>query len=372
MAGGVIMNKNQKNYKIILKTNAPLHIGSGKSIGKKEYILTGNEQAKIINLEKLAMLIAKKKLFSKYEYYMCEDKFSALGEWLTKNGISKSEIDSITDYTLNCRNAEISGKREIKTFIKNPYGEPYIPGSSMKGCLRTILMGYYTENKPEQYAETKNKISHSDLKGSPKWILKDEDNQLEYTTYYTANRKNDKPKDKTNAVNDIMAGIIVGDSEPIKTDRLILCQKCDLRTDNEYVNQSVFNECIAPETIITLPLTINSSLCNITADEIKEAVKQFTKSYYQNFISNFDLPRYSNDYTLWLGGNVGFASKTVIYNLFGKTEGVQQASRILTAQGHYKNQHDRALKVSPHTISIARYNGNDYHMGECTITIKEV
>lgn len=372
MVGGVIMSKNQKNYKIILKTHAPVHIGSGKSIGKKEYILTSNKQAKIINLEKLAMLIAQKKLFSKYEYYMCEERFLGLGDWLTKNGISTSEIDSITNYTLDCSNAEISGKREIKTFIKNAYGEPYIPGSSMKGCLRTILMGYYAEKEPDKYAGIKNKIRHSDLKGSPKWILKDESNQLEYTTYYTANRKNDKPKDRTNAVNDIMAGIIIGDSEPIKTDKLILCQKCDLRTDREYVKQSVFYECIAPETIIALPFTINSSLCNITADEIKEAVKQFAESYYQNFISRFDLPRYNNDYTLWLGGNVGFANKTVIYNLFGKNEGVVQASRILTAQGHYKNQYDTALKASPHTINMARYNGNEYHMGECTITIKEI
>lgn len=385
MAGGVIMIKNQKNYKIVLKTHAPVHIGSGKSIGKKEYILTSDKQAKILNLEKLLQLIAENNLFTSYYNYMCNDNNITLAKWLEYNGISQSDIDSLVDYTLDCRCTSIEQQNNIKTFMKDAYGNPYVPGSSMKGCLRTILMGCYAENKQKKYERLKGTIknktereleyreNHPESKPRPKAFLKYEGNELEYTTYYTAGRKNDKPaKDRKNAVNDIMAGIIIGDSEPIKTDNLILCQKCDLRTDEEYRKQYVFNECIAPETEIVLPLTINSELCNITAEEITEAIKQFAESYYQNFVSHFSVPKHKDDYTLWLGGNVGFASKTVIYNLFGEYEGVEQTSKILTALGHYKNQYDTALGVSPHTINMAIYNDTEYHMGECSVAIVEV
>lgn len=369
------MYSNQKNYKIILKTHAPIHIGSGKTIRKKEYILGRNKQAKIINLEKLAMLIAKKNLFSKYENYMCDmcDKnYNDLGEWLIQNHISENEIESITDYTLDCRSTAIGNKnRDINTFMKNSYGEPYVPGSSMKGCLRTILMGYYVEKYPEQYDMIKSDIRNSSLKGKSNSLLKAEGKELEYITFYTANRKRETPKDRTNAVNDIMAGIIIGDSKPLKTEKLILCQKCDLRADGKYSELPIFNECIAPDNQIVLPLTINSELCKITVDEIKEAIKQFAESYYQNYISEFKLPHYKYINTVWLGGNVGFPNKTVVYNLFGKEEGVKQTARILTAKGHKNNRNDIAHKVSPHTIKMARYNRCEYHMGECTITIKE-
>lgn len=375
MVGGLIMNANQKNYKIILKTHAPIHIGSGKTISKKEYILSRNKQAKIINLEKLAMLIARKNLFNKYENYMCDKNMcdkndNDLGEWLIKNHISENEIESITNYTLDCHSTAIIGckKRDINTFMKNPYGKPYVPGSSMKGCLRTILMGYYVKNNPEQYDVIKSDIRNSPLNNS---LLK-ADEELEYITFYTANRKRKTPKDRTNAVNDIMAGIIIGDSNPLKTEKLILCQKCDLRTDGKYSELPIFNECIAPDTQIVLPLTINSELCKITIDEIKEAIKQFAESYYQNYISKFNLPHYKYLNTLWLGGNVGFPNKTVIYNLFGKEEGVKQTAKILTAKSYKNNRNDISHKVSPHTIKMARYNGCEYHMGECTITIKEI
>ena len=210
-------------------------------------------------------------------------------------------------------------------------------------------MGYYSENNTEQYARIKSDIRNSPLKDKSNKLLKDEGKKLEYITFYTANRKNETQKDKTNAVNDIMAGIIIGDSKPLKTEKLILCQKRDWRTDGNYSELSIFNECIAPDTQVVLPLTINSELCKITVDEIKEAVKKFAESYYKNYISEFKLPHYKYVNTLWLGGNVGFPNKTVIYNLFGKEEGVKQTSRILTAKGHKNNRNDIAHKVSPHT-----------------------
>ncbi|WP_413770067.1 type III-A CRISPR-associated RAMP protein Csm5, partial [Vibrio vulnificus] len=44
---------------------------------------------------------------------------------------------------------EVKGKlNNIVTFIKDAYGNPYIPGSSLKGAIRTILVNrhFHTDN----------------------------------------------------------------------------------------------------------------------------------------------------------------------------------------------------------------------------------
>lgn len=362
------MSDNRKNYKILIKTHAPLHIGSGKTINKKEYIFDEQrKKAYMINLQKLALLISRKNLFDSYERYMCGHQNYDLGAWLKINGVTQHEIDSIIDYVVDCGNTKISRKkRAIHTFVKDAYGNPYIPGSSLKGYLRTALMAYEIKKNPERYGQIKDNIRNSDLRGRPK--------ELEIISFYNANRKNDDPaEDRENAVNDIMQGIIIGDSKPISTDHFTLCQKCDFKKDGRYSERPIYYECIIPEIKIIFPLTIDSSFCDITAGDIGEAVKSFASDYYENFLSAFGRPKYRFSNTMWLGGNVGYPLKTVVYNLFGRDEGVGIVSDILTAVGHSKNGNDKEqYGVSPHTLKTVSYNGFKHLMGECTITVKEV
>ena len=62
---------------------------------------------------------------------------------------------------------------------------------------------------------------------------------------------------------DIMSGIIVGDSEPLSREDIILCQKWEQHTDGTYKTLNLLRECIKPGTVIKSTLTIDETLCNI-------------------------------------------------------------------------------------------------------------
>ena len=44
-------------------------------------------------------------------------------------------------------------QKEILTSVKDAYGCPYVPGSSLKGALRTVLLGAVVIRKNEAFAE---------------------------------------------------------------------------------------------------------------------------------------------------------------------------------------------------------------------------
>lgn len=368
------MNSFLKKYEIELHMLSPLHIASGKEINKKEYIFDSKSKtAYIINSERLAKFVFNKELFKSFESFMCSEASGDLGSWLMRSKATRNEIESLVDYRLDCSSTEISVKnRGIKTFVKDAYNMPYIPGSSLKGCLRTALLAYDIKNRPYAYSRIAKGIADNRMikKKEKEKILSAESEALEQTAFYTAGRKINTEKDKSNAVNDVMQGIIISDSEPVSCDKLTLCQKSDLKTNGTYAKLPIFNECIIPNVTIRFSITIDSTFCKITIEQIKKAVEQFASDYYTNYISIFKQrkPEYTD--IIRLGGNVGFQSKTIINNLFQKPESVEITSDILTALGHFKNTKDSSIGVSPHIIHMASYGGREYRMGECRFIVK--
>lgn len=153
-----MINSNYDYYKVILKTKGPVYIGSGLSLSKKEYIW---DSKKIIipSFEKMYMDIRKRKLEAKFQAYMLEDK-SYLERWLKDNGFTENDYKKWTKYELDCKDARIErGKSlEIKTFMKDAYGKPYIPGSSLKGLIRTVLLANDILKYDDKYAGINKKI----------------------------------------------------------------------------------------------------------------------------------------------------------------------------------------------------------------------
>ena len=87
--------------------------------------------------------LQKSNLAEEYEKFMLNDKSKDLGYWLREHKIKNEDINKWTKYELDCGDAIFENKKmEIIPFIKDVYGKPYIPGSSIKGMLRTILLCY--------------------------------------------------------------------------------------------------------------------------------------------------------------------------------------------------------------------------------------
>lgn len=131
-----------KTYQIKLKVIGPLFIGSGNSINKREYILDRNKnEVYIPKINKMYTWFFKNNFQDKFDDYMLSEKSVDFMTWLGINKISPNVWKEWTDYILDCSETSdiIKGtKTEISTFIKDSFGDVYIPGSSLKGALRTI------------------------------------------------------------------------------------------------------------------------------------------------------------------------------------------------------------------------------------------
>lgn len=110
---------------------------------------------------------------------------------------------------------------------------PYVPGSSIKGMLRTALLASEIENNPEKYKRIALEISEKSQERAKRIpdraCLMKETQKLEQQAFYTLGRE----QRLNSAVNDHMAGLLVGDSEPIDLEQLTLSQKIDVTLNGE-------------------------------------------------------------------------------------------------------------------------------------------
>jgi CRISPR-associated protein Csm5 len=136
-----------KTYKITVKTLAPVFIGSGTSIPKKEYVFDRRTRKVYIpDQAKMLSGFQKLKLLDKYyNYLLYEDK--DLGLFFKENLIQEKQYLPWMSYSLDSGDAVIEGRsrKEVLACIKDAYGNPYIPGSSLK-VSRHIFVQFINGN----------------------------------------------------------------------------------------------------------------------------------------------------------------------------------------------------------------------------------
>ena len=369
------MNSPIKEYHMTLETIGPVYIGNGKEIDKKGYIFTDRKHINIIDLEKMYMNLSKKGLGDEYEKFLLGKGKLRLEQWLSKNNINKKDIDNCVKYGMQCGDSMDINSAEIKIceHIKDPYNMPYIPGSSIKGMLRTILTAYDIMNNPQKYSNAKNSISYnvlSNQKVGRKQLAAREIKSIETDCFNELQRDE---KNKGNAVNDIMGGIIVSDSESIDISNLILCKKLEGHVDGKEHELNVVRECIKPNTKIRFTITIDETVCDsITIYTIIEAIKSFANNYNKVFVSKFKSADLLEDNNVILGGGTGFVSKTIIYPLFGQADGFKVTRQVLkrtTKPDRESKTTDASAGVSPHIIKYTSCNGRILQMGLCRLTL---
>lgn len=356
-----------ETYQIVLETLSPVYIGSGQEISKKEYIYdSSDKKVHIPDMKKMYTFFMRKGLLNEYEKYILEDKKDFF-IWLKSNHIYKKDYMTWIDYSMDSGDTvfEQRGKKGILTCIKDAYGCPYIPGSSIKGALRTALLaGDILDNK-QKYQNISNKVERVPLQG--RHSLEKEAKEVEEIFYNVLSRK-DK---KYDAVNDIMVGLRISDSKPLSCNDITLCQKIDMTPDGKENKINILRECIKPNTKVEFDMEIDQTLFKMTPKQIQHNINLFLASYNALFASHFN-QKYKKD-TIFIGGGAGFMSKTVVHQLLmGKPKRIKRVSEIIDASlGDKKHQNNEKLGVSPHMIKITYYNGKKYSYGACKISIIE-
>lgn len=365
------MRSKLKVYHGTLLVKGPVFVGNGRTLPKKEYVLVnGRTGIGVIDPIKAYRFFRTKGLLREYEEFMMEDTWGDLQQFLYNNHIKTSEINSCFIYTLDAGDAlkENGRKTEIGEFVKDPYGLPYVPGSSLKGMFRTILLSDEVMREQAKYARRRSEVKAGagNYRERAKYLMR-ETQSLEAQVFRTLDRPETNLSD---AVNDVLSGLIVSDSMPLTMKDCTVCKKIDVHTDGTAKPLPIARECLRPGGRIEFDMTVDTSVLDLDADRIMKAVKNFNLRYRAAFERKFAVRSQLTDNTVFLGGGSGFVSKTVLYPLLGYQDGLTAASKILSNITPSKHKHytDSRKGVSPHVLKCTKYNGRLLEMGACELS----
>lgn len=368
-----------KNYKMQIKTLSPIYIGSGVKLGTKEYIyMPWNHEVIIPDMQIMFLAIQKKGLISEFTDFMMDSRqnTTTLSMWLKEHQFKSVDYEQWKLYKMDAGEAFLNPKarpKELETFVKDTYGMPYVPGSSIKGMLRTAIIAWELHRSPDKYNDVREEIkSASSIRAGRNMYLARETKMLEQKVLFILN--NDQ-KNKGNAVNDCLSGLHIGDSEPIKVNQLTLSQKIDYMIDGNQKALPLLRETLIPGTEINFEITIDTTVCPYDIDDIFEALQYFKKVCNEYFYRRFNR-EINDDNAVFIGGGCGFLSKTVIYSLF-ESDAVKVVDnifkntlndKIYKEHKHYKNLQ---LHIAPHVCKCTKYKGELYDMGVGSISIRK-
>ena len=356
-----------ENYKLKLKVLTPVHIGSGETIGKNEYVIDQN-RVYIFDMYKLFQGLTKLNALKKYENaVMSMSKFN-LYKFFMDNNITKNTYKAWAEYSYEIPEDADIKNMNITACIKDAYHKPYIPGSSLKGALRTaVTVNEILDGKAKNYSQkVKDEIPRLTGKKRDMAVV---ESDMDVELFHTLKLLDRKPKDKNNSVNSIFKGLRISDSSPVELDDLALCVKKDLDGKNAL---NVVRECIKPGTELTFDVSIDTDVFPYDAKKLLGAVKRSFDLQAKRFLSHFDgvdIP--SADNVIYIGGGTGFVSKTVIQALFNEKDALYVTKKILNKQ-FYNHHHLNDKYVSPRMRKCTYYDNGYMDMGMCEMSFEKV
>jgi len=126
-----------KRYRLTLTVEGLVHIGDGGKYGKKDYFLTKQGTIAILNVSSFVGKLDQDQL-NDYCEFLKKDSRTGLQEYLRRKGLD-AVARGARLYTLDVRQDSYQ-YFDIWRFVKDAHGCPYVPGSSIKGMLRTAIL----------------------------------------------------------------------------------------------------------------------------------------------------------------------------------------------------------------------------------------
>ena len=257
-----------KNYKIEMETLTPVHIGSGeKAIFGLDYYLEGTKVI-FIDLPELIEAVNKEEM-ERLSRSIKQMKIKDIKFMVKKYGKELYTIENKAD----------TRRREIDTILKTHGGYVYIPGSSLKGAIRTSLIydriGEEEEKRKisgiAKHERISKKIANekiSDIEGAMESILK----------------KNVSGKEI-----DMLSSLIIRDSEVKKVDECTSVCTLNISISEGAFAHSQLIEVINPNVKFEGKISIKGTVISI--EKIKDAANKFAsaiigheKKIYGNYL----------------------------------------------------------------------------------------
>lgn len=379
------MESYLKKYKFVFNTVGPVFVGSGQNLKKKEYIFDEKKgRVKIIDVNKMLGFICKdKNLMRDYEKLMMSgDKNDDLQSFFNDHKISEKDYKNWILRECNVK-GNFNGE-DINTFVRDGRGEAYIPGSSLKGMFRTVILSYLIRHADEEY---KNEMRARVAEDFSDEHLDEVDKEM--SVKFLHSKLTDS--DRKDMVNSIMRGLIISDSKRIADKNMALYKKFDMSVKGEGHSLNLVRECVDFKVKIETTITIDTTIFPYSKDDLFKMFEEFTQYYKEVLEDKFKgCPKHSvSNKRFFLGGGAGFISKTDLYALFDEKKAIEITGRILDSKFQNKEHLSDAkvhgisprilkcvgIKVNkPTNVSRGRMTQSRnspsielYQMGECEV-----
>ena len=407
------MNSKQfETAKMCLKVVTPINISDGIMLGAKDYLYDSRRQKVFfLNLHQWHMFIYKHMLLEKYESYLANfrDKQSLL-EWLQMQGYDiddvRTVITSEAQATVNLMdNEKKKTLNDINRHIQQPEGSLYVPGSSIKGVFRTAILYSLLQKrqdiKSKYWCYIKQQVDiiktlleeerkPRELQIMPYSIIKKKKDQaakeidkltasLESELLHTLRLKDDKERNisNKNAVCSAMRGLQVSDTYASRNMQTAILQKVDGGFDKfgkaSPKKLPIFRECMLPKAELFFDVKIEKAVMSTiginTVDDLLKATHSFFAAVTDLLQQAFE-KEYQEAFqgvaagNMFLGGNTGFLSKTLLAMLAPDKDTAKNTIKVLLDKSFKTHKHLLRDKViAPRTLKCTNYNGKLMLMG---------
>lgn len=362
----MIRQNHLQVYDLVLTTRSPLFVGSGQEYAKKEYLYNpNNNMVSFLDQKKFFAFLAEKGFIDAYERFMLGPEQN-LYKFLTKDcGIPSNRHQEFIRCCVSAADALAENRpfREIKAFQRDAASRAYVPGSSVKGALRTawLLNAVLKDTQPHE------QLAHSSRKNRSVPFP-----EGRYLNQLSLDQR------KENAVNDLFRGVLVSDSAPVQDKAMILTGKADALPGGGVHSIPLCRECVKPGVSLWFKLTLDTSVLSgrIAPETLLRTINRYDKYYTDTYLPHFTPPRGAANLPLQncliLGGGAGFLSKSLAYPYLGEKNGLEWTAEEMSLQfqkhGHQKDRDDYA--ISPHTAKYTFYQKELYPYGVCEVTLQ--
>lgn len=380
------MNSKQfETAKMCLKVVTPINISDGIVLGAKDYLYDSRRQkVYFLNLHQWHMFIYKHMLLEKYESYLANfrDKQSLL-EWLRMQGYDIDDVrivvTSEAQATVNLMdNEKKKTLNDINRHIQQPDGSLYVPGSSIKGVFRTAILYSLLQKrqdiKVKYWRQIQEKISSNYFKPYRDFnkLISDLENELLHTL-----RLVDGNIHSNNAVYSAMRGLQVSDTYASRNMQTAILQKVDGGFDKfgkaSPKKLPIFRECMLPEAELFFDVKIEKAVMKTIGINSVDDLLKATHSFFAA-VTDLLQQAFGKEYqeafqgvaagNMFLGGNTGFLSKTLLAMLAPDKDTAKNTIKVLLDKSFKNHKHLLRDKIiAPRTLKCTNYNGKLMLMG---------
>ncbi len=370
-------------WKVRLTVYTPTFIGSGDAYQKDRYIYDRREKTvRFLNEPKWISFLETHGItddfaeallnggarFNLYGYLQNQPNLQKKygNVWDVIRAMEKAgAIDREVDYY--SLKAEDPG--EIKAQIRDMEGNPYIPGSSLKGAFRTAILSHEIRKNPSRY---RAKWMDLEKAAGDKKGMKNAIDELEKEIGIFGGEEMAKS---------YFRGLTVSDAV-WEEGNMCVAAKADLSVGDNAVHQvSLYRECLDINSVLTFTVGIDDSEAGMghfgikNFADLQKVLQEFVDFQYEILKLSFgrnrdfglgDIENHKNA-DLLLGGGTGFLTKTLIYSLAPERRQAVNVTRKLMETMFSSHHHDEDREISPHTLKLVRMDKETCLMGLCCL-----